>query len=70
MTKKKKEKEERRKKLDAEHRMEQEEELVALEAIFGDEFRAHVDGLGADVTIVPHPGELESNFVTCDLHIR
>ena len=46
------------------------EEMVALEAIFDEEFEAHEDGGGFNLTIVPHPGEAESNFVSVQLVVR
>eukprot|EP00873_Tetraselmis_striata_P020196 jgi/Tetstr1/440460/TSEL_028786.t1 len=47
------------------------EEMVALEAIFGAEFRrAQRDGRGFDLRVVPHPGEAEANFVAATLKLR
>lgn len=50
---------------------EQEEERIALQAIFGDDFQPDESNIHAFVLhVVPHPGELEINFVSIDLHVR
>lgn len=50
---------------------EQEEEMIALQAIFGEDFHPEETNSHAFVLhVVPHPGELESNFVSIDLNVR
>jgi hypothetical protein len=46
------------------------EEILALEAIYGEDFQLHEDGIGFALKVVPHPGALEDNFVTIELHVR
>jgi hypothetical protein len=46
------------------------EEILALQAIYADDFRLHEDGVGFAVTVVPHPGALETNYVSLELHVR
>lgn len=46
------------------------EEMVALEAIFESDFEAHGDGCGFDLSVHPHPGEAEANFVSVRLVVR
>ncbi|GIM05041.1 hypothetical protein Vretimale_9508, partial [Volvox reticuliferus] len=46
------------------------EELLALAAIYGDEFSKHQDGLGFDLAVVPHPGMLDENLVCVQLSVR
>ena len=51
-------------------REEVEEEIIALAAIYGEEFELDEDNHGFKVKIMPHPGELEANLVQVLLHIR
>lgn len=46
------------------------EEILALEAIYAEDFVLHEDGLGFYLKVTPHPGALEANFVSVELHIR
>lgn len=46
------------------------EELVAISAIFPDEFSLHEDGIGFQLLCVPHPGNHISNHCSVELHIR
>lgn len=47
-----------------------EEELIALDSIYGDSFEFDEDRHGFTVLIVPHPGEMEENHCTAELHVR
>jgi translation initiation factor 2-alpha kinase 4 len=51
-------------------REEVEEEIIALAAIYGEEFQLDEDNHGFRVKIVPHPGDAEANYVELQLHIR
>ncbi|GFH09802.1 uncharacterized protein HaLaN_05012, partial [Haematococcus lacustris] len=44
-------------------KQEQDEELVALEAIYADAFTRDPDSRGFSLTVVPHPGLVEDNHV-------
>lgn len=48
------------------------EELLALEAIFGDDLSPAHDGraLGFALRVVPHPGEAAANYVSLTLVVR
>ncbi len=46
------------------------EEILALEAIYGEDFALHEDGIGFALHIVPHPGALEDNYCSVQLHVR
>ena len=46
------------------------EELIALEAIFGEHFFADDDGRGFRLVVFPHPGEAQANFVSAELSCR
>lgn len=50
--------------------VEQEEEMIALSAIYGADLELHEDGTGFNLKVVPHPGELEANFVSLQLQVR
>jgi hypothetical protein len=50
--------------------VEQEEEMIALSAIYGADLELHEDGTGFNLRVVPHPGELEANFVSLQLQVR
>lgn len=47
-----------------------EEELMALESIYAEEFEADTDRRGFTCMIVPHPGDVEENFTSAELHVR
>lgn len=46
------------------------DELLALESIFAQEFSRHADGHGFSLTVLPHPGDAEINFISVDLEVR
>lgn len=46
------------------------DELLALEAIYGEDFEARGDGSGFSLRVVPHPGEAEANHVSVKLVVR
>lgn len=46
------------------------DELLALGSIFADDFRAHEDGHGFSLSVVPHPGEAAASFIAVELDIR
>lgn len=46
------------------------DELVALEAIFGEDLEVHPDEQGFTLRVVPHPGDVETNYVFVQLQIR
>jgi len=46
------------------------EEILALEAIYADDFSLHDDGLGFQLLVVPHPGQLQDNHCSVELHVR
>lgn len=54
----------------AEPSEEAQEELIALEAIFGEHFFADDDGRGFRLVVFPHPGEAQANFVSAELSCR
>ena len=54
----------------AEENIDVEEELLALDSIYGDSFSCDADRRGFTVLIVPHPGEMEENHCTAELHVR
>lgn len=45
------------------------EELVALQAIFGEDLTVHDDQKGFSLRVVPHPGEAEVNHVSVIINI-
>lgn len=45
------------------------EEILALEAIYADDFSLHNDGIGFQLLVVPHPG-LGDNYCSVELHVR
>jgi hypothetical protein len=51
-------------------REEVQEEIVALAAIYGEDFGLDEDNHGYRVRIVPHPGDADTNLVDLELHIR
>lgn len=46
------------------------EELLALEAIYGEDLAVHEEGLGFSLHVTPHPGEAAANHVSCQLAVR
>jgi hypothetical protein len=46
------------------------DEIIALAAIYGEDFELDEDSHGYTVRIVPHPGDVEPNLVAVKLHIR
>lgn len=46
------------------------EELLALEAIYGEDLVVHEEGLGFSLHVTPHPGEAAANHVSCQLAVR
>lgn len=46
------------------------EELLALEAIYGEELSVLPDRSGFSLLIVPHPGEAEANHVSVRVTVR
>eukprot|EP00798_Chlamydomonas_sp_ICE-L_P018412 gene18412-24886_t len=40
------------------------------EAIYGNEFEKHEDGVGFTLVTTPHPGDVEANYVSLDLSVR
>ncbi len=46
------------------------EELLALEAIYGEDLAVHEEGLGFSLHVTPHPGEAAANHVSCQLSVR
>ena len=54
----------------AEPSEEAKEELIALEAIFGEHFSADDDGRGFRLVVFPHPGDAQANFVSAELSCR
>jgi hypothetical protein len=46
------------------------EEILATEAIYGDDFALDADGLGFALRVVPHPGDAQASFTGIVLHIR
>ncbi len=46
------------------------EELLALEAIFGEDLTVHEGSLGFTLRVVPHPGEAAFNHVAVTLVVR
>lgn len=69
---KKKKRKAQRQKVAAAQQIKQEiaEELLAIEAIYAEDFQLHDDGVGFTLHIVPHPGELQANYVAVDLDVR
>ncbi len=49
---------------------EQRDELLALQAIYGDDLDVHHDGAGFDLQVVPHFGLQENNYVSVQLSVR
>ena len=47
-----------------------EEELLALESIYAEEFEVDPDRKGFTCMIVPHPGDMEENYASAELHVR
>ena len=47
-----------------------EEEILALESIYAEEFAVDHDRQGFTCRIVPHPGDMEENFTSAELHVR
>lgn len=54
------------------HQQKQEiaEEILALAAIYAEDFQLHADGLGFQLLVVPHPGYHSENFCSVELHVR
>lgn len=46
------------------------EEILALEAIYADDFSLHEDGIGFQLHVVPHPGYHSDNHCSVELHVR
>ena len=46
------------------------EEMLALEAIYGEEFERDADGCGFQLHILPFPGGGSQSRVSCNIHIR
>lgn len=46
------------------------DELLVLEAVFGEDFKLHNDRLGFEVHIVPSPSNAEINHVSLTLNVR
>lgn len=71
-SKKKKRQAKERRKADAAQQIKQEiaEELLAIEAIYAEDFQLHADGVGFTLHIVPHPGDLHANYCFVDLDVR
>jgi hypothetical protein len=46
------------------------EEILALEAIYADDFSLHDDGIGFQLLVVPHPGYHSDNHCSIELHVR
>lgn len=46
------------------------EELLALEAIYGEDLEVHEEGLGFCLHVTPHPGEAAANHVSVQLVVR
>jgi hypothetical protein len=46
------------------------DEIIALAAIYGEDFELDEDSHGYTVRIVPHPGDFEPNLCAVKLHIR
>jgi hypothetical protein len=46
------------------------EEILALEAIYGDDFSLDADGVGFRLRVVPHPGDAQAGFTSAVLHVR
>lgn len=46
------------------------EEILALEAIYADDFSLHDDGIGFQLLVVPHPGYHGENHCSVELHVR
>jgi len=46
------------------------EEILALEAIYADDFQLHADGIGFALRVVPHPGSLQDNYNSVELNVR
>ncbi len=47
-----------------------EDELTALESIFGDSIEVDADRQGFTLLIVPHPAEMDANYTSCELQLR
>jgi hypothetical protein len=54
----------------AEVKQEIAEEILALEAIYGEDFLLDADGVGFGLRVVPHPGEAQASFTGVVLHVR
>jgi hypothetical protein len=54
----------------AEVRQEIAEEVLALAAIYGDDFQLDADGLGFALRVTPHPGDAAASFTGATLRIR
>lgn len=54
----------------AEVKQEIAEEILALEAIYGDDFVLDLDGVGFSLRVVPHPGDAQAGFTSVVLHVR
>jgi hypothetical protein len=46
------------------------EEILALEAIYGEDFQLDSDGVGFALRVVPHPGDAQAGFTSVTLHVR
>lgn len=46
------------------------DELIALEAVFADDFTLHQDSMGFDLHVVPYPSKVEVNHVSITLRVR
>lgn len=46
------------------------EEILALEAIYGEDFQLDADGVGFCLHVVPHPGDAQASFTGVVLHVR
>ncbi|KIZ01806.1 putative serine/threonine-protein kinase GCN2 [Monoraphidium neglectum] len=46
------------------------EEILALEAIYGEDFQLDADGVGFALRVVPHPGDAQAGFTSVTLHVR
>ncbi len=44
--------------------------MLALEAIYGEEFQRDADGFGFQLHVVPYPGGGGQTRVSCIIHIR
>jgi len=51
-------------------KQEVQDELIALEAVFADDFVVHSDKKGSDLNVLPYPSKVEINHVSVKLSVR